>query len=270
MHFFAEGRPPKLSDWQVVYPDGGNLVLNSGVVPYDLNTPLFSDYAHKLRTVWMPAGAAAKYSADASFDFPVGTIITKTFYYPLPQGEAHSSKSVERTYDQSRDFAGARKGAEALSLANVHLIETRVLVPGRQLGGIPYVWNSSQTETGANRRCTALGRPYPTMAPGKHSLRGAERESCWMSCRGPENQGDRPHRHQGPAPQSQLRLRPQARISSRTGRSWVISGAPDAAVAKNASGAIKQPIEHAPGPILMSIAVIATTPKVPRIPLRWI
>lgn len=147
VHFFAEGRPPKLSDWQVVYPDGGNLVLNSGVVPYDLNTPLFSDYAHKLRTVWMPAGAAAKYSADASFDFPVGTIITKTFYYPLPQGAAHSSKSVARTYDQSRDFAGARKGAEALSLANVHLIETRVLV--RRAGGwqaFPYVWNSSQTE----------------------------------------------------------------------------------------------------------------------------
>jgi uncharacterized repeat protein (TIGR03806 family) len=147
VHFFAEGRPPKLSDWQVVYPDAGNLVLNSGVVPYDLNTPLFSDYAHKFRTVWMPAGTAAKYSADASFDFPVGTIITKTFYYPLPQGAAHSSKSVARTYDQSRDYSGARKGAEALNLANVRLIETRVLV--RRAGGweaFPYVWNSSQTE----------------------------------------------------------------------------------------------------------------------------
>src|SRR5450755_4027378 len=85
VHFFAEGRPPKLSDWHVVYADGGNLALNSGVVPYDLNTPLFSDYAHKLRTVWMPRGAAAHYDADGGFDFPVGTIISKTFYYPLPK-----------------------------------------------------------------------------------------------------------------------------------------------------------------------------------------
>ena len=35
---------------------------NAGVLPYDLVTPLFSDYAHKLRTVWMPAGQSAKYT----------------------------------------------------------------------------------------------------------------------------------------------------------------------------------------------------------------
>ena len=48
------------------------------MLPYDLVTPLFSDYAHKLRTVWMPAGQSAKYSADQAFEFPVGTILTKT------------------------------------------------------------------------------------------------------------------------------------------------------------------------------------------------
>jgi uncharacterized repeat protein (TIGR03806 family) len=148
VHFFADGRPPKLSDWQVVYADGGKLALNSGVIPYDLNTPLFSDYAHKLRTVWMPAGASAKYDAVASFDFPIGTIFTKTFYYPLPRAAAHGSKLVALTYDQSRDFARDQKGgAEALNLSNVQLIETRLLV--RRSNGweaFPYVWNASQTE----------------------------------------------------------------------------------------------------------------------------
>src|SRR5580700_1766512 len=86
VNFVAEGRPAKLSDWHVVSADGGFLTLNSGVVPYDLNTPLFSDYAHKLRTVWLPSGTSAKYDAKETFDFPVGTIITKTFYYPLPKG----------------------------------------------------------------------------------------------------------------------------------------------------------------------------------------
>jgi hypothetical protein len=118
VHFFAEGRPEHLRDWHVVFRDGGLLALNGRVVPYDLNTPLFSDYAHKLRTVWMPAASAAKYSATESFDFPVGTIFSKTFYFPRAAGAA-----VSRTSDQSRDFLGL-----GLNLANVRLIETRLLV----------------------------------------------------------------------------------------------------------------------------------------------
>jgi len=90
----------------MVYADGGELALNTGVIPYDLNTPLFSDYAHKLRTIWMPPGMAANYDPNATFDFPVGTVITKTFYYPRPVGAARDSKSVARSYDQ-----------EAISLA---------------------------------------------------------------------------------------------------------------------------------------------------------
>jgi uncharacterized repeat protein (TIGR03806 family) len=147
VHFFAEGRPGKLSDWQVVYKDGANLALNEGVVPYDLNTPLFSDYAHKLRTIWMPRGTSAKYNADGGFDFPVGTIISKTFYYPKPAGAARDSNAVARTYDQSTEFSDHAKGERGLKLANVHLVETRILV--RREGGweaLPYVWNSAQTE----------------------------------------------------------------------------------------------------------------------------
>ena len=57
--FIAEGNPEKLSDWGMFRLAGGKLALGIGVVPYDLNTPLFSDYAAKLRTVWMPAGKSA-------------------------------------------------------------------------------------------------------------------------------------------------------------------------------------------------------------------
>ncbi len=151
-HFFADGRPEKLSDWQMVYADGGRLALNTGVVAYDLNTPLFSDYAHKLRTVWMPAGMAAKYDPDATFDFPVGTVITKTFYYPLPKGAARNATAVARTYDQSADFVDHVSGTSGLNLSQVHLIETRVLVR-RERGwdALPYVWNAAQTEAELSR-----------------------------------------------------------------------------------------------------------------------
>jgi uncharacterized repeat protein (TIGR03806 family) len=139
VHFFAAGRPEHLSEWHVVFRDGGLLKLNERVVPYDLNTALFSDYAHKLRTVWMPAASAAKYSATEAFDFPVGTIFSKTFYYPRAAG---SATAVFRTYDQSRDFSGL-----GLDLKNVRLIETRLLIRREQgWEALPYVWNAEQTE----------------------------------------------------------------------------------------------------------------------------
>ena len=52
-------------------------------------TPLFSDYASKKRFVWMPNGASATYINDYSIlDFPIGTILIKTFLYEnvLPAG----------------------------------------------------------------------------------------------------------------------------------------------------------------------------------------
>ena len=139
VHSFAQGRPEHLSDWHVVFISGGRLALNAHVLPYDLTTPLFSDYAHKLRTLWLPPGAAAQYSPDQSFEFPVGTVITKTFYYPRAGG---SPEAVARTYDASHDFAGT-----GLDLAQVRLIETRVLVK-REKGwqALPYVWNAAQTD----------------------------------------------------------------------------------------------------------------------------
>jgi uncharacterized repeat protein (TIGR03806 family) len=158
VHYFADGKPEKLSDWQVVYADSGKLALNTGVVAYDLNTPLFSDYAHKLRTVWMPGGTSAKYDAASTFDFPVGTIITKTFYYPLASGSARDPKRVARTYDQARDFARPGNPDQGLNLANVRLIETRVLVR-REHGwdALPYVWNAAQTEAELARTGDAFG-----------------------------------------------------------------------------------------------------------------
>ena len=59
----------------MVYADGGELALNAGVIPYDLNTPLFSDYAHKLRTIWMPPGKAAVLRAELSRNKIADTVV---------------------------------------------------------------------------------------------------------------------------------------------------------------------------------------------------
>ena len=142
--FIADGKPEHLSDWHLLNVGGGRLVPNAGVLPYDLVTPLFSDYAHKLRTVWMPKGVSAAYSPDKAFEFPVGTILSKTFYYPRAAG---GLDAVLQTYDMEPGAPAA-----GLDLSRVRLVETRVLV--RRADGwtvLPYVWNADQTEADLQR-----------------------------------------------------------------------------------------------------------------------
>ena len=92
----------------------------AGVYPYDLNTPLFSNYAEKSRFFKLPSGKKMTYRPSVVFDFPVGSILIKTFYYP-------------------KDFRKPQKGKT--------ILETRLLVheaDGWQ--AYPYVWNEAQTE----------------------------------------------------------------------------------------------------------------------------
>ncbi|WP_297145319.1 SO2930 family diheme c-type cytochrome [Thermomonas sp.] len=142
VHFFAEGMPEKLSDWNVLYLSNGKLNLNTGVLPYDLDTPLFSDYAHKLRTVWMPEKKAARYREYEALEFPVGTIISKTFYFPLTKSGRGDGATVLRSEDAALGATG-----DGLALDQVRLVETRLLVR-REHGWVtlPYVWNAEQTE----------------------------------------------------------------------------------------------------------------------------
>lgn len=138
--FHAQGQPESLSDWGVLAARNGVLIVNKGAHPYDLATPLFSDYALKLRTVTLPKGATARYAADGVFDFPVGTIITKTFYYETSAGGAVKADGQATVKDG------------VLPLAGLRLLETRVLA--RREGGweaFPYVWNTEQTDAALKR-----------------------------------------------------------------------------------------------------------------------
>lgn len=116
--------PGRLRDWELFTGSGSDLEPAAGVIPYDLITALFSDYAAKDRYVRLPRGAqgvvAASYSETDVFDFPVGTVLVKTFSYP----------------------ADLRQPG-----VDVRRIETRLLIH-QESGwiGLPYVWNEAQDE----------------------------------------------------------------------------------------------------------------------------
>lgn len=144
--YIADGMPEDLADWGMIGVSKGRLVLAEGALPYELNTPLFTDYAGKLRTVWVPQGKAATWSDTEAFDFPVGTVITKTFFYP----RAADGKLAPG------DGLKLSETGEGLDLTKIRLVETRVLV--RRADGwaaFPYVWDEAQKTATLKR----IGQP---------------------------------------------------------------------------------------------------------------
>ena len=177
--FHAEGNPEKLSDWGLFAVSGGHIVPRAGMVTYELQTPLFSDYAQKWRTIWMPKGVHATYDADRWFDFPVGTIITKTFYYSTPASAAQPQTSGEVLKATPATY---QSGVKGLDFGHVRLIETRLLVR-RESGwvALPYVWNAEGTDavlerTGADVTLTlvdgATRTPFDYSVPNQNQCAG--------------------------------------------------------------------------------------------------
>jgi uncharacterized repeat protein (TIGR03806 family) len=52
-----------------------------GVVPFEVNTPLFSDYTVKHRFLYLPPGTQMTWDADGAFELPAGAALIKTFGY---------------------------------------------------------------------------------------------------------------------------------------------------------------------------------------------
>jgi uncharacterized repeat protein (TIGR03806 family) len=81
--FDINAKPGKsLNATHLLHWDGQSLRYNADVIPYELNTPLFSDYSLKARAIYMPEGKSAQYDDSDVLEFPVGTIIIKSFLFP--------------------------------------------------------------------------------------------------------------------------------------------------------------------------------------------
>ena len=83
-------------------------------------TTLFTDYASKYRFIRVPEGTTVQYTDQGVLDFPEGTVIAKTFAYPV-------------------DATDPAKGDR--------LIETRIeLLQDGEWFGYSYRWNDEQTD----------------------------------------------------------------------------------------------------------------------------
>ena len=121
---------PRLLSQTGLFSDAAGLVPAPGLIPYDVNVPLWSDHAGKGRYLALPAGARVKFSATGSWELPPGTVLVKTF-----------------------------------TLAE-HRLETRLLVHSPHgWKGYTYLWRDDHSD--ADLLDAALRKEYPVARGGK-------------------------------------------------------------------------------------------------------
>ncbi len=93
----------------------------SGLIPYSVNSPLWSDGADKTRLMVLPNQQLIGFSPDGPWRFPHGTVFVKNFYLEMVKGDPESR----------------------------HIVETRLLVKnarGVEWSGLSYRWNDTGTD----------------------------------------------------------------------------------------------------------------------------
>lgn len=80
----ASTHPSKLSDFGFFNGEAAN--PSEKLIPYELRTPLFSDYATKQRFIYLPEGTSITAGGGGKLIFPVGTALIKSFGYPGASG----------------------------------------------------------------------------------------------------------------------------------------------------------------------------------------
>lgn len=141
----------------------------TGVYQYELNTALFSNYAEKLRFIKLPEGTQAEYNDTSVFNFPIGTILIKNFFY-------------------ANDFRKPEKGRK--------ILETRLLVHEEEgWQAYPYIWNDEQTEAfydpaGETKSITYINQSgkkvtTPYVIPNKNQCKGCHIRNSKMVPIGP-------------------------------------------------------------------------------------
>lgn len=112
--------PDKLSE-SGLFSDIENKVFSSGLIPYGVNSPLWSDGADKTRFLALPDTTKIEFSEDEHWQFPEDAVIVKNFLLEMEKGNPASKK----------------------------IIETRFLVKrhgGEEWDGYSYEWNDEQSD----------------------------------------------------------------------------------------------------------------------------
>ncbi len=118
---------PRMLSETGIYDSIADNQIHPGLIPYQVNSPLWSDGAVKERFIGIPGNQTIEFKTANSWDFPDGTVLVKTFSLPL-------ANRSENATDQ----------ATAPPLTRV---ETRLMTrQNDEWHGYSYQWNAAQTD----------------------------------------------------------------------------------------------------------------------------
>ncbi|MEM6296716.1 MAG: hypothetical protein AAGA54_35950 [Myxococcota bacterium] len=116
----SESFPQQLSAYGLFEEPMASLRPGERVVPYELSSELFTDYAEKQRLLRLPIDEVITIRDDGALEYPEGAVLVKTFFYP----------------SDMRDPSASRR-----------ILETRLLVKNAgQWNAATYLWNEPQTD----------------------------------------------------------------------------------------------------------------------------
>ena len=125
---------PSLLSQTGAFTDLKNMVPASGIVPYGVNTPLWSDGASKKRWISVPkASGGIIYSQDSLWDFPVGTVFIKHFELPVSRDSTTKLETRFFVIDENKQGYGItykwnEQGTDAELIADGALINEEISV----------------------------------------------------------------------------------------------------------------------------------------------
>ena len=104
------GWPRTLSGTRA-FQDLRTLAPRAGLVPYEVNAPLWSDGAVKSRWIYVPQGRHIGFAATGPWSFPAGTVLVKHFEIATDETHPDAPRRRLETRFLVRDAAGGAFGA---------------------------------------------------------------------------------------------------------------------------------------------------------------
>ncbi|MGB3625159.1 MAG: SO2930 family diheme c-type cytochrome [Henriciella sp.] len=169
----ADKAAAKLSDYGL-FKDAAARQPAPGVIGYDLVNPLFSDHASKHRLVYVPGGKAAAYRETDVFDFPVGSVLIKTFAFAPDMRAPEEGETYKETRLlihkadgwAARPYVWNEDGTEAVYSPAGKWLDLEFVDPGGEPVSIEYrVPNQNQCKT-----CHQLGDDIAPIGPKARNL----------------------------------------------------------------------------------------------------
>ncbi|MBD3289613.1 T9SS type A sorting domain-containing protein [candidate division KSB1 bacterium] len=108
-----EGNPPpfpKRISESGLFQDIENQTFSPGLIPYSVNSQLWSDGALKTRLIALPETTKIEFSQDDHWQFPENSVIVKNFYLEMEKGNPESNRIIETRFLVKRTDSDAWDG----------------------------------------------------------------------------------------------------------------------------------------------------------------